>query len=241
MKTKLFTLAILLTFCLSSFAQYQVTRFLGIPVDGFKKDMIHKLESKGFEYDSANDILNGEFNGTDVNIYIVTNNNKVCRILVCDSHTIDESDIKIRFNKLIRQFKNNERYDSFTDEDQTIPEETDISYEMQVNNKNFDAIFYQKIDYNMVDTLAIREQMKEPLEECFKNKEQELLSGLKEKISDKQLDMLKETMMGQAVKLALSKIQQNMPVWFRISEIMGRYYISMFYDNEYNRADGSDL
>ena len=30
-------------------------------------------------------------------------------------------------------------------------------------------------------------------------------------------------------------------VWFMISEIYGKYYITMFYDNEYNRADGEDL
>jgi hypothetical protein len=31
------------------------------------------------------------------------------------------------------------------------------------------------------------------------------------------------------------------PVWFMISELYGKYYITMFYDNEYNRANGEDL
>ena len=30
-------------------------------------------------------------------------------------------------------------------------------------------------------------------------------------------------------------------VWFRINEMDGGYYINMFYDNEYNRANGEDL
>ena len=30
-------------------------------------------------------------------------------------------------------------------------------------------------------------------------------------------------------------------VWFRIMNDGLRYYISMFYDNEYNRAQGEDL
>ena len=30
-------------------------------------------------------------------------------------------------------------------------------------------------------------------------------------------------------------------VWFMISENYGEYYITMFYDNEYNRANGEDL
>jgi hypothetical protein len=30
-------------------------------------------------------------------------------------------------------------------------------------------------------------------------------------------------------------------VWFMINELYGKYYITMFYDNEYNRANGEDL
>lgn len=31
------------------------------------------------------------------------------------------------------------------------------------------------------------------------------------------------------------------PVWFMISDFYGKYYIIMYYDNEYNRANGEDL
>ena len=31
------------------------------------------------------------------------------------------------------------------------------------------------------------------------------------------------------------------PVWFRICESYGEYYITMFYDNENNHANGEDL
>lgn len=31
------------------------------------------------------------------------------------------------------------------------------------------------------------------------------------------------------------------PVWFRICESYGKYYIAMYYDNEYNRSHGEDL
>ena len=54
-----------------------VTKFLGIPVDGAKSDMIQKLKEKGFVPSSYKDMLEGEFNGTDVYISVVTNNNKV--------------------------------------------------------------------------------------------------------------------------------------------------------------------
>ena len=39
----------------------------------------------------------------------------------------------------------------------------------------------------------------------------------------------------------LSTKPPKKPVWFMISENYGQYYITMFYDNEYNRANGEDL
>jgi len=30
-------------------------------------------------------------------------------------------------------------------------------------------------------------------------------------------------------------------VWFKIFEMLGEYYIIIYYDNEYNRANGEDL
>ena len=43
-----------------------------------------------------------------------------------------------------------------------------------------------------------------------------------------------------ATMYALDKATKK-PVWFMISENYGEYYITMFYDNEYNRANGEDL
>ena len=94
---------ILLTTTVNLSAQQDITTFLGIPIDGFKPDMITKLKSKGF---SGQDILTGEFNGTNVNLHIVTNNNKVYRIMLADENGLNESDIKIRFNNLCQQFQN---------------------------------------------------------------------------------------------------------------------------------------
>ena len=147
-------LMLLLVASTNVFAQKEVTKFLGIPVDGFKSEMIQKLKAKGYKYNSTADCLEGEFNGKEVQIVVVTNNNKVYRIAVFDKNYTSETDIKINFNKLCQQFERNERYFSFK-EDQTIPEHEDISYEMLVNNKRYEAVFYQKleneIDYNDVD------------------------------------------------------------------------------------------
>ena len=127
------------------FAQNDVTKFLGIPVDGFKSEMIRKLKAKGFVSSSYDpEILEGEFNGTDVNVHIVTNNNKVYRIMLSDKTPTDETNIKIRFNNLCHQFSNNGKY--IVIDDFTIPEYEDISYETLVNNKRYEAVFYQRPD-----------------------------------------------------------------------------------------------
>lgn len=98
MKKKNSLLFILLMYSLTMLAQKDITKFMGIPVDGFKKDMIQKLKAKGFEYDNEIDLLTGEFNGEKVNIFVATQSNKVWRIVVADAIERNEHEIKIRFN-----------------------------------------------------------------------------------------------------------------------------------------------
>ncbi len=216
----------LILFSINAFSQNDVTKFLGIPVDGFKPDMIQKLKGKGFvstNYDK--DVLTGEFNGYDVNVYVVTNNNKVYRIMISDANTISETDIKIRFNNLCNQFKNNSRYAGI--EDYTIPEDEDISYEMSVNNKRYQAIFYQQME--QVDTTLIANELKSILLEKYTEEE------LETPTEDIQKDILNKTFSYMMDKISMKT------VWFMISELYGKYYISMYYDNEYNRSNGEDL
>ena len=228
MKKFLFSLlATLLT--LSLYAQNDVTTFLGIPVDGFKSEMRQKLIAKGFTPKKlgTKEYLEGEFNGTDVLIYIVTNNNKVYRIMVCDANTQDEANIKIRFNRLVNQFKNNKKYTAL--DQYTISDTEDISYEMNVHKKNFDALFYQNPDMEKVDTLALQNKIREQLLKKYK---------------PEQLENPTEEMNQEAQAIAMS-IGMDMifkkPVWFRICEHYGKYFITIFYDNEYNHANGEDL
>lgn len=72
----------------------------------------------------------------DVNVHIATNNDKVCRIMVCDANTMDEASIRIRFNVLCEQFKNSSKYCSLSEKDPKLKEDENISYEMTVH-KNF--------------------------------------------------------------------------------------------------------
>ena len=228
MKKLIFSLlATLLT--LSLYAQNDVTTFLGIPVDGFKSEMRQKLIAKGFtpKKVGTNEYLEGEFNGTDVHIYIATNNNKVYRIMVCDANTQDEANIKIRFNRLVNQFKNNKKYTAL--DQYTISDTEDISYEMNVHKKNFDALFYQNPDMEKVDTLALQNKIREQLLKKYK---------------PEQLENPTEEINQEAQAIAMS-IGMDMifkkPVWFRICEHYGKYFITIFYDNEYNHANGEDL
>lgn len=127
-----------------SYAQGSVTKFLGIPIDGTESEMIRKLSDKGFQYDKLQDCLVGEFNGTKVQISIQTKGNKVKRLAILDAYGNDVTNIKIRFNTLCRQFEENERYSSIMAASFEIPEKEDISYEMLVHEKRYEAVFYQK-------------------------------------------------------------------------------------------------
>lgn len=123
--------------------------------------MIQKLKAKGFTPSTWDkNILEGEFNGFDVNVHIVTNNNKVWRIMLADKITQDETGIKIRFNELCRQFENNKKYKSMTDKEQTIPDDEDLSYEMTVNNKRYEAVYYQQLE--ITDSIALQRSTIEP-------------------------------------------------------------------------------
>ena len=103
--------------------------------------MIQKLKNKGFVYNTSFDCLEGVFNGQRVNVFVATNNNKVCRIMVCDKNSCDEGQIKIRYNTLCRQFADNQKYTPISAEE--LSESEDISYEMTVHNKQYQAAYAQ--------------------------------------------------------------------------------------------------
>ena len=179
---------------LNVYAQREVTKFLGIPVDGYKTEMIEKLKAKGFVYNKNDDYFTGEFNGMEVLGKIATNNNKVWRIALSDVHQGNETDLRIRFNNLVRQFAKNKRYLCSNPSKFIISEDEDISYEMGVHSKRYEAIFFQ-------------------------------MGTLTEDIDP---------------EIEAEDIAKR-PVWFMIEELYSKYYIVMFYDNEYNHSDGEDL
>lgn len=202
------------------YAQQDVTKFLGIPVDGSKSEMIQKLKAKGYTSSPLDkDVLVGEFNGADVNIHVVTNNNKVYRIMICDVNNIDERAIQIRFNRLCEQFVNNSKYSSLPLEEYMIPDDEDISYEITVHKKRYEAVFYQKTDETF---------MAKQIEAAFPQYTKEQLANPSEELR------------AEIVNFVTQYISKKV-VWFMINERFGKYCITMYYDNEYNNANGEDL
>ena len=196
---KFLTLLAMIAISSSVFAQKEVTKFLGIPVDGSPTEMIEKLKAKGFTTDEGfmrdvkrglidwdePEVLTGRFNGTKVRVFLGVEQNKVWRIYLADKDSRDETQIKIRFNTLVRQFEGNGKYVPYGVDEQTIADDEVISHQMTVNKKRYDAYFLQKGEDGTID--------------------------------------------------------EKRMVWFCISQRSDGYYICMYYDSKYNRADGSDL
>ena len=140
---KIIGLLFAVLFSAGLYAQEEVIKFLGIPVDGTKQEMIQKLKSKGFTYNQREDVLEGEFNGEKVVIVVQTQNNKVWRLAIIDKTNRSEGQIRIRFNKLVAQFENNGKYTPY-EESQTIDENEDIRYEISAHDKQYEAVFFSK-------------------------------------------------------------------------------------------------
>lgn len=192
-------------------AQREVTKFLGIPVDGSKTQMIQKLKAKGFRSDpGAPWDLVGEFNGREVQVGISTQRNKVYRIILVDAHPSSESQIRIRFNNLCRQFSENPKYMSMTLTDQAISEDEDISLQLALNKKQYEAGFLQ-----------------------FPDDWKKKIFGLDDSIESKDSDAFKTYLESGSNRLVWFCISR--------SYLSTGYVIDMYYDNEYNKAKGEDL
>ena len=213
---KIIGFAAVLLFSAVLYAQKDVTEFLGIPVDGTKQQMIENLKAKGFVYDSKEDLLSGEFNGEDVSISIQTQGNKVWRVVVIDKIPRDETQIKIRFNKLVRQFENNESYleyiapsfvlafkegmiqrgflseeeapEIFDDflYDQTISDDENIGNGIMLEKKQYEAVFHQLSKSIDKDLKDITDKFYEGLKELQNSDEYKELAELKSQYTEEE-------------------------------------------------------
>lgn len=70
------------------------------------------------------------------------------------------------------------------------------------------------------------------------------MSSMSSRFTTEQLETPTEEEQNQMVSMVLDyaiDILYKKTVWFMISEIYGKYYIAMYYDNGYNQANGEDL
>lgn len=224
---KLFIIVVLSAISYTTYAQDKdITKFMGILIDGTKVEMINKLKEKGFKSTAHyKDMLEGEFNGQNVYISVMTYKDKVYRIAVNYMTTKNEADLRITYNNLCDQFLDNPKYIPILTEPEEylIPKDEDISYEIKVNNKRYDAIFYQ------YDENQIQKMMQEFIENKYS-------AETIEKLGD---DDQKKVILEASLEI-YEKVKKNC-VWFTISENLGKYSITLYYDNMYNHANGEDL
>ena len=130
MRKLVFTLLMLLTLSLNA-QNDNVMKFMGIPVDGTKSEMINKFQEKGFAPDQVlidlenaqNEVIrqggeipegrirerdgeyfmHGYFDGKDSKVIVVSYNNKVYLVMVVIDSPYTELNAKIQFNLYVEQ------------------------------------------------------------------------------------------------------------------------------------------
>ena len=232
-------LALMTILAVAQTADDLTLKFLGIPIDGNKSSMVAELKKKGFrQHPYSEELLVGEFNGRESHIGFAENRGKLYRVAVFDANTMDESQIRIRYNILLRQFENsNGKYlTPLLVSNEPIPEDEDISYEMSVNKKDYSATFVYNPAYNNEE---LRKRINDELIESAKK----AFDMFYENTGKEDDEMSEESYQIIADSLFSKRIQEisNGVVWFTIFENYGKYYIGIFYDNNNNKANGEDL
>ena len=144
--------------------------------------------------------------------------------MVVDESLRNPNEIRIRFNKLCRQFAENNNY--IVCSYNLIPEDENIYSEYFLNNKRYEAVFYQM-----------------PTEATFDEIQAKVTAEVIEKYTP-QADIDKEQLEKDIEALMyeyLEKYASKKTVFFIITDMFGKFCITMFYDNEYNRPNGEDL
>ena len=212
-------------------------KFLGIPVDGSKEEMITKLKEKGFYYNSFFDEIRGEFNGRDVNLYIRTNHGLVNRVCVVFP-SVNKRQIIQEFNDLLSQFQANEKYMELLPNSK-IPSTEDIEYEMSIHNKTYSSTFsYISPDlFTKEEATKIRQSVDE-VSRMSQNELRQVTQAVSDSLQNNgsQLDM--EQALSMLVKMR-SILAGN--VWFTIHEDGSRFQLVLYYDNLNNQPHGEDL
>ncbi len=237
---RLITILALLIFSFTLAAQNEAAgtiKFLGIPVDGSKEEMISQLKEKGFSYAPYFNQLTGEFNGRDVTLYIRTHHGLVNRVCVVFP-SLDKRLIIREYNSLLSQFQANDKYIEILT-NSSIPEAENIAYEMSIHNKTYASHFsYISPDlFTKEEALEMR-KMLAGISKLPPEKRQDVAQAIADSLESK----LPEVGVEQTL-LMINKVQSILTgyVWFTIHEDGGQYQLVLYYDNFNNQPHGEDL
>lgn len=196
-------------------------KFLGIPIDGSKKDMIEALEEKGFNYSEYNDYLTGIFNGENVKVFISTNHGIVDRIRVVYPDANDSNDSRVKYNTLLSRFNRNAKYVSVSPRPE-IPEGESVGLNSYGDSQYYDTAFF----FLMPETNP--DEWKKEFNASYKKKYTKPVNKLTYSELEEVLFCLP-----MQIRNAISGI-----VWLSITSVNN---INICYDNLQNRPRGEDL
>lgn len=117
-----------------------VTEFLGVPVDGTKKEVFSALENKGFAKRDE-ETLNGNFLGKQCEVSVGLNEGKVYVIYVLTGEAMDEDTARMEFNNLYMTFSINSSY-SYGGGN-SISHNEDLERFFSKENKSYYSWFHQ--------------------------------------------------------------------------------------------------
>ena len=254
---KVFCIIVLSLLVISAYGQNSgALKFLGIPIDGPKAQFVAALKVKGFYYSTVSEGYKGQFNGYSVNVYVHTNHDLVDRVFVAFPDK-SEGDIKIEFNRLLEQFKKSDKYVDFSF-NEPIPDDEDISYEITVHDKRYQAVFqyydsnrgYEEITEKAVASLAgvVPDDVLAKLNDLIigsGNRSDEEQSSLSLQVAaELQRIYGQDEMKAYEIIMAFldgMRSAADGDVWFMIIDNGAKYHIGLYYDNRHNMPHGEDL
>ena len=237
MKRLLTTLVVALMSFVAMAQDDNTIKFLGIPVDGTKFEMEQRLRTeKGFYYENSfyreAGILSGNFNGYRVKVSVSDYNGLVKRVAVFYPDA-SESQVKIQYNNLFNQLRNNEKYlYNLIESSGELSEEEDISYEMSIHDKQYQNVFVYP-PYGTMNGFNKKIAEAENPEDVLAD--EELMAFANATLKDGKAD--------EASVILWTLEHSEGQVWYTIGEgnDSGKYRIIMFYDNTKNTPNGEDL
>lgn len=117
-----------------------VLKFMDVPIDGLKSQMIVELEDKGFRGDLSGK-MTGMFNGEKVSLSISTNHGLVDGVMVEYPRCERSNDTRVKYNVLLSRFNRNAKYVSVSPRAE-IPAGEDILNNIGRNSKYYDAVYF---------------------------------------------------------------------------------------------------